>query len=900
MKDNLCIIYYHNPSDELRGKTRRYLYELHPNVFSGVISVMVRDNLWNLIMEQNAEAVLIYPAKNEQGFSYKSTPNAGKQLFAEFNGLYFPARVQEKITVSDMYAKPDKKLLDHMEEVGYISEALLKYGRGKRAIDVLAGKFGISEEELISSISFLCASHDIGKAHPGFLQSMAETKAEFSDKILKLILNGSITADDEHIRHERYSREIVEEYLISRGFNKYFSKDIAYILAFHHQGKTSGSKINVPVEKVGPTDIRWDDWKSVQVQILDKIEEKWNFSSKMKDIYGHSGINGLTYFILSVMVNADWIASSSAWKKRLDNGLFVKETAGDFIKNNELIYRPVRDVFKDATWEKVFSYKPNGLQNCILNDINSCGSLLLIEYPCGHGKTEAAVSAVVKHCGDCGGAMFVTPTMQTAHAMAGRIRELFVKLDIPMNLPEFDSSMIWNDNEMENIPKDMWPGRSRHQMLYPFAVGTVDQVLKTVLSYRYSCIGTLGLSDKVIIIDEIHAYDAYMLTEIESLIKWCCFFKVPVILLSATLPTKTKERLFKAAGCKSPMIDNGYPLISVVKKDNLVQLKPSVESPVMPVKAEKVLDMTEYMISKAMGLKEGIMALIAPTVDDAFDIYHTLQGKLASDELVLYVGRNTVNNKTEIGNKLVKLLGKDRKNRPKKMIVVATSIIEQSLDIDFDYMYTSLAPIDLLIQRLGRVWRHSDKGTIRELNPVLEPFVVLIPEKYGSLKYIYDEGILDATRDIMSGLTKIDTVKDVRRLIDEVYETPVSKDRISEINAGRNCLTHPESDEVCILSGTDTCYNSFNNIQPQTREETYPTQQIIILEQLKSDYDYDEIRNIMQNNMVSVSLNKLKGFTETDNNIEAFKNAKVYVGKGLSVSGSGKTMTLKKEGLEFV
>ena len=805
-----------------------------------------------------------------------------------------------KIDINDLYAKPDKKLLDHLEEVGYLAEALFKTGRGKRAAGVMAERFGIPEDELVASISFLCAAHDIGKVHPGFLLSMSNGNAEFVDKISKLLTNGSMDPKDEHIRHERYSREIIEEYLISKGFNKVFSREFAYIVTFHHQGKTSATKLSEPVEKNLPDDKRWDDWKNVQIKLLDKLEEKWPFSPKMAFVCGKSGINGLSYFILSVMVNADWIASSSVWKKYLDKALFVKAAAEDFVAQNELIYRPISDVFPGLTWEKVFSYKPNGLQNVIINELDSCGSLLLIEYPCGHGKTEAALSAVVKHCGNCGGAMLVTPTMQTAHAMAGRVRDLFEKLNIPMNLPEFDSSMIWNDNEMEKIPRDMWPGRSRHQMLYPFAVGTVDQVLKTVLSYRYSCIGMLGLSDKVVIIDEIHAYDAYMMQEIKTLIKWCHFFGVPVILLSATLPTKTKEDLFIAAGCKNPEIDNGYPMLSVVNDRRLTQIKPAVESSVMPIKTQKVLDMTEYMIQRATELKGGTMALIAPTVDTAFNIYRQLQVKIPQNELILYVGRNSVVNKTKIGNRLVEFLGKDRSKRPRKLVVVATSIIEQSLDIDFDYMYTALAPIDLLIQRLGRVWRHDDKGTIRENNPISDPFVVLVPEKYGSLKYIYNEEILNDTARVLSGKTQIDTINDVRGLIDEVYKVPIPKDRISEMNAGRNCLSYPDNDEICILDGKMEKYEKFTPVQPQTREETYPTSQIIILEELKDDYSYDEIRNIMQHNMVSVSDVKLKGFTECKNNIEGFKNIKVYVGKNLLVSGDACAMQLVSEGLEFM
>ena len=604
--------------------------------------------------------------------------------------------------------------------------------------------------------------------------------------------------------------------------------------------------------------------------------------------------------MLACIVVSDWIVSGSTWANYMDTYKDAYVAADHFIKDHKLEYKPIVDTFKDVTWDKAFTFPKNGLQKLITSMTKDGFDLLLLEYPCGYGKTESSFIAALKAGIKKSGIYLAAPTTSTAKGLVKRCQEIMEKLGIDITIPEFDSSMIWSVNDMDKIPADLWTSKTRHQFLYSFACGTIDQALKSILMFRYSCISLFGLLDKVLIIDEVHAYDAYMLTELEALLKWCRFFKVPVIMLSATLPTKTKERLFKAMNMsKDSEIEKGYPLVSMIKDRTLIQQTPDCISKTIPISCIHVDDITENMVQIAKDTKKGCVAFIAPTVDESFELCDRLRNEITDCEVILYQGRDTVQGKTNKVQTLLNLLGKDRKNRPKKLIVVATSIIEQSLDVDFDRIITALAPIDLLIQRFGRGWRHCDMGTIREYETVTDPFTVLIPKTYGKLSLIYDKNILQRTEVAIKNLTSIDLISDIRRLIDYVYSIEKFGEAISQIYAGSRCISTPFDDRSSIITEMDSDYQKFNPILPHTREETYPTVSIAILEEIKNDYSYEEVREIMQKNVVNIPLKKAEHFTPAETDCKYFKDMMIFVGKGLIVEEGPYKMQLTKDGLRI-
>ena len=158
----MVSIIYKNPTNEIRGKTRRFLYEIDSGIFTGKISTTVRECLWKEIVEENISAIMIYPAKNEQGFKVKKNGEFERYDFVDMNGIMLSSKRRVSVELSDIYAKPDKTLLQHSMETGTIAEQMMQYGVGRELINSFEQILDIEKEKLIRSIAFLCAVHDVG------------------------------------------------------------------------------------------------------------------------------------------------------------------------------------------------------------------------------------------------------------------------------------------------------------------------------------------------------------------------------------------------------------------------------------------------------------------------------------------------------------------------------------------------------------------------------------------------------------------------------------------------------------------------------------------------------------------------------------------------------------------
>ena len=216
-------------------------------------------------------------------------------------------------------------------------------------------------------------------------------------------------------------------------------------------------------------------------------------------------------------------------------------------------------------------------------------------------------------------------------------------------------------------------------------------------------------------IDEIHAYDTYMQTIIERLLSWCRALSVPVILLSATLPQGKKQSLISAYMGKNASESNrsfssDYPLITYIDGNHTVKQEPvrevymrrcfAIETRSYYDDAERT---AELAISQAA--TGGCICVLVNTVKKAQRVYSCLRDKCHRTDLMLFHARFPAGTRREIEKRCISSFGKEQQNRPKAAILVATQVMEQSIDADFDAMITDLAPIDLLLQRMGRVHR---------------------------------------------------------------------------------------------------------------------------------------------------------------------------------------------------
>lgn len=218
---------------------------------------------------------------------------------------------------------------------------------------------------------------------------------------------------------------------------------------------------------------------------------------------------------------------------------------------------------------------------------------------------------------------------------------------------------------------------------------------------------------------------------------------------------------------------------------------------------------------------------IADTVKKAYQMYKKLDRAKPDDvTLTLYTARTTPEVKEKMGEKLVYLYGKEGKadgKRPEKSIVIATQICEMSMDVDFDTVFSELAPIDALIQRLGREKRHDDKGTVRE-HGFKSIFYVVIPEKKGMWYAPYSESVLEATQEVLEGRQMVKVPEDIPKLIDTAYE----KAGADWIKEQRELKAYGMAD-IMSLPGDRYKADSHLKSRVPTRYQGYETVRVICL-----------------------------------------------------------------------
>ncbi|GAA4612849.1 CRISPR-associated helicase Cas3' [Actinoallomurus liliacearum] len=307
----------------------------------------------------------------------------------------------------------------------------------------------------------------------------------------------------------------------------------------------------------------------------------------------------------------------------------------------------------------------------------------------------------------------------------------------------------WNEPgccEERKVPAEWFLGRMRG-LLSPFVVGTIDQLLFAATRTRHVMLRTAGLAGKVVVLDEVHAADVYMSQFLMEGLRWLGQAGVPVVLLSATLSPAQRRDLvaaylagassLEAADVSGLTEPTGYPNVTAAwqgadgpqflaehttswRKDLDVRIRvlpePAAGRPVTGRDGASAVSAGDRAVTDLLEdrLRDGgCVLVIRNTVQRAQDTYTALRARFGDDVRLLH-GRLHAEHRAERTEECLRLLGPpgpDRPPRPGRLIVVATQLAEQSFDVDADLLVTDLAPIDLLLQRIGRLHRH--RGTVR-------------------------------------------------------------------------------------------------------------------------------------------------------------------------------------------
>ncbi|WP_371515844.1 CRISPR-associated helicase Cas3' [Kitasatospora sp. NBC_01300] len=286
------------------------------------------------------------------------------------------------------------------------------------------------------------------------------------------------------------------------------------------------------------------------------------------------------------------------------------------------------------------------------------------------------------------------------------------------------------DGKPDEVVLNPWYLRSCLGLVSTFGIGTVDQVVLIPQRNRHWMLRFLGLAGKTVVIDEAHAYQLFQQGMLGAAVEWLADAGASVVVLSATLPAPVREALVRAwcTGHRALARDTGGTgPVTVVDQGGTVRRAGEDEDGVVPVQPRRVG--TEVRLQPLPGptglatqlLREaadgGITAVVRNRVASAVELHRTardlgLRNGWRKDEIILLHGRLMGRDRLPLETRVVDALGPGsdtggpNPGRPRRLLVIATQIIEQSLDVDFDRHYTDLAPIDLLIQRYGRLHRH--------------------------------------------------------------------------------------------------------------------------------------------------------------------------------------------------
>jgi CRISPR-associated endonuclease/helicase Cas3 len=457
------------------------------------------------------------------------------------------------------------------------------------------------------------------------------------------------------------------------------------------------------------------------------------------------------------------------------------------------------------SFHDLFQLKPNKMQTAALSTITDRG-VYVIEAPMGMGKTEAALGAAYQLLveGKASGVYFALPTQATSNRMYLRMTEYVNRIAsgtvenklihsnswlLNDKLPTLSPSRTVGRNEEDaQIGRD-WFSSSKRALIAPFGIGTVDQALLGVVAAKHFFVRHFALAGKVVILDEIHSYDLYTGTLIDRLIDTLEKLGCTVIVLSATLSKARREKIFLTGKSRVSAAKEAYPLITGRQNGKILRpvAVPPPKSKIIYVDFKSGTESITLALEAAR--KGACVVWVCNTVDSAQQVYIELRNNgNAEFPIGLLHAHFPFWRREELENEWMKRLGKGSSKRCSS-ILVSTQIVEQSVDLDADMMITELAPTDMLLQRMGRLWRHD-----RSTRPLKKPRFCIIEEEnslfdfrkmqakkiveaLGKKALVYNPYVLLRTLQVWKKHRKVIIPNQIRDMIEKTYTAHVREPR---------------------------------------------------------------------------------------------------------------------------
>ncbi len=671
--------------------------------------------------------------------------------------------------------EPGISVYQHLINVGRVAQILAETN------PELIKRFNLRREE----IGALVALHDLGKLSPGFERKSEKWLEE--NGLTKIDVNHSWKNVMEG-NHGKVSHAVIQLYLNSIGVPRQTASYLACLLGAHHGRLIPPDERGYKPQKAITENYSGIPWEQERQNTAERV---WNVFGADKTKLEFDEDSPAYWWLAGLTTIADWIGSDEEFfPPEKESPEFDAASVAEKCITAIGLQRPV--IHTGLSFSDIFGFSPNDMQKKALTVITKPG-VYVIEAPMGMGKTEAALGVAYQllASGQARGIYFALPTQVTSNRIHLRMESFIGKIspDSPSTkLIHGNSWLLTSDSDTaEKIGEEYgrnWFASAKKALVAPFGVGTVDQALLGIVAAKHFFVRHFALAGKIVILDEVHSYDCYTGTLIDTLIKILERLDCTVIILSATLTARRRSELLSVCDTAEEMEPEKipYPQISgFCEGAEIVPVAPEPPSS-RTVNIRFITPSDAESKAVALAKKGGAVLWICDTVDNAQKEYQKLKSLCDGDmKIGLLHSRFPFQRREALENEWMERLGKGSTTRC-GCILVSTQIVEQSVDLDADLMITELAPTDMLLQRMGRLWRHN-----RSSRPLAEPEFCIIKETrsinefkkldaeaiksaLGRKAYVYAPYILLRTLNLWNSLEAINIPSEIRFCLESTYK----------------------------------------------------------------------------------------------------------------------------------
>lgn len=717
-------------------------------------------------------------------------------------------------------------LVDHMIDVAACFEYLSDCHSIRRTMEKAAGRE--LDERDIARLSVLVFLHDIGKANSGFQAKRWKNRQDISP-VWPVCIHAGHGIEAIKLFNDPLARKPIES-LIEKICLWGDATDPLLIASISHHGRPLK---DIPGDCA--EDIIWKRAADVYTPatVLKEIGERAEALYPRAFEPGGEPLpeaHAFVHLFAGLVQLADWLGSDTTFfpfsRPGEDRAASAKEKARKAITVIGLDaddWRSKLNLHAPSFRDTFGIENPRPIQSAMSDEY--LGPLLILESETGSGKTEAALWRFVHlfRAGLVDSLYFALPTRVAASQVYHRVKTAIENLwpeNPPLTiralpgyvnadgadvkyLPGFE--VLWSDNPEDEKAQQRWAAESAKRFLAaPIAVGTIDQALLAALQVRHAHMRHAMLARSLLVVDEVHASDPYMTVLLEQLLKAHLNNGGQALLLSATLGSSARNRYLALtpkekrpqtismsfdAACAVP-----YPAISDHNKTRAVAAT-GINKQVTWT-AHDIIDSPEQIAHMAISAaKQGAKVLvIRNTVPSAIATFEAIEKHIPDPSWLfavttkdgeriptLHHSRFSRQDRPLMDKAIEAQLGKQRP--PGALIVVGTQTLEQSLDIDADVLITDLCPMDVLLQRIGRLHRHSRPASERPtafqaaqawvLTPAGHDLNPLITKSQNGLGMFHngsgiyaDLRVLEATRALLAERPVVSIPADNRYLVE--------------------------------------------------------------------------------------------------------------------------------------